>query len=46
MRDKIMAVCYDLLVGGGMILGASVAISVAITIPFVAFGFLHSAFCK
>lgn len=46
MRDKIMAVLYDLLMGAGMILGASVAISIAITIPFVAFGFLHSAFCK
>jgi len=46
MRDKIMAVCYDLLMGSLMILGASIAISVAITIPFVAFGFLHSAFCK
>lgn len=46
MRDKIMAVCYDLLIGSGMILGASVAISIAITIPFVSFGYLHSAFCK
>jgi hypothetical protein len=46
MREKILAVCYDLLVGAGMILGASIAISIAITIPFVAFGFLHGAFCK
>lgn len=46
MRDKILAVCYDLLIGSGMILGTSIAISIAITIPFVAFGFLHSAFCK
>ena len=46
MRDKILSVCYDLMIGSGMILGASIAISIAITIPFVAFGFLHSAFCK
>jgi len=46
MRDKILSVCYDLMMGAGMILGASVAISIAITIPFVAFGLLHSAFCK
>jgi len=46
MRDKIMAICYDLMMGAGMVFLASVAISLAITIPFVAFGFLHSAFCK
>jgi len=46
MRDKILSVCYDLMIGAAMIFGASVAISIAITIPFVAFGLLHSAFCK
>ena len=46
MRDKIMAVCYDFMAGGGMVLAGSVAITIAITIPFVAFGFLHNAFCK
>ncbi len=46
MRDKILAIAYDLMVGAGMVLAASVGITIAITIPFLAFGALHSAFCK
>lgn len=46
MRDKILAICYDFMVGGGMIFAGSMAITIAISVPFVAFGSLHSVFCK
>jgi hypothetical protein len=46
MKDKILAACYDFMIGGGMIFAGSIAITIAISIPFVAFGSLHTMFCK
>lgn len=45
MREKILAKCWDVLLVSSMVLGASSAITLAITIPFVAFGYLHAGFC-
>lgn len=45
MRDKILAKCWDVMLVSSMVLGASIAITLAITIPFMAFGWLHAGFC-
>jgi len=44
-RIKILAKCYDFLIASAMIAGSSLLITLAITLPFMAFGQLHAGFC-
>lgn len=45
MREKILAKLWDVLLVSCMVLGASSAITLAIVIPFISFGWLHAGFC-